>query len=211
METKIKTDSRPMYVTYAWNENSITFLAIETQTDFVSRNNEFRAIVDQLAMEAATADHLEVDFTPLNKFKEKYSIILNESYMAPRGHNLNEHIIIYRYHDANRLAMITFKAPIIGMEDIARPLAVQCVAGSPIYLSTNDVEDYQKILTNAKIEALSLGKPEQIANKIAEGKVRNQMKEIVFLEQTMYNCNMTVAQYIKEHGLPEIADFILIK
>jgi translation elongation factor EF-Ts len=180
---KIRTNEIPKYIGYSIHENMLGIVSKLARTEEEARSDDFQLAVDLLAQAVAQGikgfDRSEVEVTRLR--------------IDPKR------IAIYRYHNGNRLAFIRFAEDVD--PEAVKPLAVQCVAGSPTHVQREDVENLDEMIRLAKEEAIATGKPEAIAEKIATGKVNSQLKEYVFLEQTMYNENITVAKFAERLGV----------
>jgi elongation factor Ts len=86
-------------------------------------------------------------------------------------------------------------------QDLVKDIAMQIAASKPIYISRNDVpgseiETERRIL---KAQAVNEGKPENIAEKMVEGRIGKFYKEMCLLEQPFIrNPDITVQQLIEE-------------
>ncbi len=105
-------------------------------------------------------------------------------------------------------------------DELLRDLAAHITALNPAYLTIADVPaevlDKEKALVRAEIEAdpKNAGKPANILDKIAEGKLKTRLSEIVLSEQQMANAqkypNQTVTAALKKAGL-ELKRFVRYK
>ncbi len=87
-------------------------------------------------------------------------------------------------------------------KELANELALQIAAMKPQYVSREDVpkEVIEKEGEIAREAAIAEGKPEHIAEKIAEGKVEKFLKEVCLLEQPyIKDDKKTVEDLIKEY------------
>jgi elongation factor Ts len=71
------------------------------------------------------------------------------------------------------------------IEDLAKDIAMQIAAANPLYISrdqvTQEVIDKEKEIY--KVQAMNEGKPENIAEKMVQGRLQKYFKEICLLEQ----------------------------
>jgi elongation factor Ts len=93
-------------------------------------------------------------------------------------------------------------------DEIIRDLAIHITAAKPLALSLNreglPTEMVDKERAIAVEQAMATGKPQQIAEKIAEGKLRSFFEERVLLEQPFVNPDKfkgSVGEYLKKHGM----------
>jgi elongation factor Ts len=92
-------------------------------------------------------------------------------------------------------------------DELVRDLAIHITAAKPLALSLNreglPKEMVEKERALAVEQAMATGKPEQIAQKIAEGKLRSFYEERVLLEQPFVNPDKfkgSVGEYLKKHN-----------
>jgi elongation factor Ts len=87
-------------------------------------------------------------------------------------------------------------------QELAKELAMQIAAMKPKYVSREDIpeEVINKEKEIAREAAISEGKPEHIADKIAQGKLEKYFKEVVLLEQPyIKDDKKTIEELIKEY------------
>jgi elongation factor Ts len=119
----------------------------------------------------------------------------------------------YIHHDGTVGVILECKgaAP---QEELLKDVAAHIAALNPPYTTLADVPaevmDKEKALVKAEIEAdpKNAGKPANILDKIAEGKMRTKLSEIVLTEQPMANAikypNITVGAALKKAGLEPV-------
>jgi elongation factor Ts len=73
--------------------------------------------------------------------------------------------------------------------EFAREIALHVAAASPLYVTENDVpaEDREREQRIFGEQAAADGKPEQVQQKIAEGRMRKWLEEVVLMNQTHVN------------------------
>ena len=107
----------------------------------------------------------------------------------------------YAHHDGSIAALVEIEG---GNADAAKDVAMHVVAQNPSSVSKEDldpalVQKEREILSEA---ARKEGKPENIIQKMIEGRLRNFYAERVLLEQPFVKDDKkTVGQYAKEHGM----------
>ena len=127
---------------------------------------------------------------------EKAIEILREKGLATAakksGRDTNEGIIGSYIHGGSRQAAIVevncetdFVARTDEFQQLARDLAMHVVAAKPIYVSRDEVPaakiEYEKGIYRAQME--NSGKPEQVIDRIVEGKLDKWLSEVCLLEQ----------------------------
>lgn len=74
-------------------------------------------------------------------------------------------------------------------QEFAREVALHVAAAAPLYVSEEDVpdEDRERELRILQEQAAGDGKPEEVQKKIAEGRMRKWLEEVVLLNQKHVN------------------------
>jgi elongation factor Ts len=74
-------------------------------------------------------------------------------------------------------------------QEFAREVALHVAAAAPLYVSEEDVpeEDRQREMRIFREQAAADGKPEDVQEKIAEGRMRKWLEEVVLLNQKHVN------------------------
>ena len=150
--------------------------------------------------------------TETNGDIEKAILVLREKGLAKAakkmGRSAAEGIIDSYIHGDGRIGVLVevncetdFVARNEDFKSLTKDIAMQVAAANPKYLSKDDVpqdviDNERKIL---KTQALNEGKPENIAEKIAEGRIQKFYEENCLLEQPFIKePEKKVSQYIME-------------
>lgn len=195
------------------NGNKAILLTLSCETDFVAKTDDFvgftKALVD-LAFEnnlttidamlstsynGATVAETITELT--GKTGEKVEVSGLEVIEAPT-------VVAYN-HPGNRVGTIVGlnKA---GFEEMGRDVAMQAAAMAPVALNKESVSDeiIAKEIEIGKELAIQEGKPADMAEKIAQGRLGKFFKENTLMEQAFIKDNkLSVAQYLKT-GDPEL-------
>ncbi|MCW9707453.1 translation elongation factor Ts [Fodinibius salsisoli] len=194
-------------------------LEINCETDFVARNEDFQnrakqfldivfenkiQSVDELLEEKlddlTVADHLK---DMVSKIGEKIKI--GRIVFANSG----GHYISY-IHPGNQLGVLVEFEGEVNDEEIGKDVAMQVAAMNPIAVTKDDVDSsvVEQELEIAKEQLLNEGKPEEIAEKAAQGKLRRFYEERVLLQQKFVKDNsLSVEEYLKEQSTPLVKSF----
>lgn len=194
-------------------------LEINCETDFVARNEDFQNRADQFVNlvyenEIETVDELlETEYDGLTiadhlkdmvgKIGEKIKI--NRVILAKTEGQLISYI-----HPGNQLGVLVEFEGNIDDEDIAKDVAMQVAAMKPLSVTREGVDSsiVEKELEIAKDQLLNEGKPEEIAEKAAQGKLRRFYEERVLLEQKFVKDNsLSVQEYLKKNDTPLVKSF----
>jgi len=163
------------------------------ETDFVAKNQE---IVDF----AYTILNLAIEKNP-NNIDELLALDMN-------GRSLNENItdligktgeklevkhyefveaakVMAYIHPGNRLATLVGLNIAVGVDEIGKDVAMQVAAMSPVALDNSDVDPsvIEKEIEIGKEQARQEGKPEEMLEKIALGKLNKFYREATLLNQ----------------------------
>jgi elongation factor Ts len=198
-------------------------IEINCETDFVARNEDFQAQADTFlnavydndldsveALEAfevngrTVADHLQ-DMTGKIGEKIKISTVV----LAKTEGSLISYI-----HPGNQLGVIVEFDGSIEDEEVGKDVAMQVAAMKPIAVTEAEVDAsvVEKELEIAKEQLINEGKPAEIAEKAAKGKLRRFYEERVLLNQKFVKDNgVTVKQYLEQHNAPLAKHFYRIQ
>ena len=182
---------------------------INCETDFVAKNEEFVAFAQQVIDNALnkkpkSLDELkELDLNGrtveqgvtdlIGKTGERMELSSYEFIESPKVAAYN--------HQGNRLATIIGLNKEEAPDEIAKELAMQVAAMNPVAVDRDDVTQkvIDKELEIGMDQARQEGKPENMLEKIAQGKLNKFFKENTLLnQQFVRETSKTVGQYIKE-------------
>jgi len=187
-------------------------VVVNCETDFVAKNDDFSAFANtilDLAMESNPANLEELKGLSYNgnglsvadKIIEQTGVIGEKIDVSAYEVVEAEQAIAYN-HPGNKLAAI------VGLnkagETIAeagKQVAMQVAAMDPIAVSEDQVDAsiIEREMTVGKEQALAEGKPAEIIEKIAEGKVKKYLKENTLLNQASIRDNKkSVSQSLSE-------------
>lgn len=184
-------------------------LVVNCETDFVAKNAQFVELVQQLtdiALNESPSSIEEFRSLPfegvtvgdklvemMGKIGEKIDLSKYESISS-------EKVVAYN-HPGNRLATIVgFTKSGESVEHAAKQVAMQVAAMSPIAVDKGDVDanTIEREIEIGKEQARQEGKPEEMLEKIALGKLNKFYKESTLLNQELIADNKkTVAQYLQ--------------
>lgn len=182
-------------------------LALGCETDFVSKNEEFGAFTQSLvnaAVEAnaqtkdevlaltidgrSIADHIT---DKVGKIGEKIEIVF---FGAVAG----EGVVAYN-HPGNQVATIVSFNQVVDAT-VGKDVAMQAAAMAPVAVDKEDVDTsvLERELEIAREQIRAEGKPEDMVEKIAQGKINKFYKEQTLNNQEFIKDNkLTVAGYLQ--------------
>ena len=196
---------------YAEDKKAV-ILEVNSETDFVSKNEEFKSMIDSIgaallksdaktleeALELPCEDGTIHDLivTKTAKIGEKLSLRRFEIVSLNDGDILGSYI-----HMGGRIAsLVVLKG---GNEAVAKDVAMQQAAMKPEYVFITDVPE-EVVAKEREIQkelAISEGKPADIAEKMVEGRIKKFYKEICLVEQAFIkDGSMSVSDYVKNNN-----------
>ena len=192
--------------------NKAAILEVNSETDFVSKNEEFTGMIDTIGnailnSNASSLDEvlaLEVEDGTVNdliiaktaKIGEKLSLRRYELVEK----NDNESFGAY-LHMGGKIAVLTVVEG--ASEDVARDVSMQAAAMKPQYLNSEEIpaDVLEREKEVFKTQAMEEGKPADIAEKMVAGRIKKYYKEVCLLNQAFIkDGDMDVETYVKNNG-----------
>ncbi|CBK74780.1 translation elongation factor Ts (EF-Ts) [Butyrivibrio fibrisolvens 16/4] len=201
--------------------NTAVILEVNSETDFVAKNEKFQTYVEKVATQILKSDVTTIDELLAEKWAEDSSKTVNDVHVemvATIGEKLSlrrfekvvsDGFVVSYTHGGGRIGVIVDMA---GAEsdaakEAATNLAMQIAALNPKYVSRDEVSaDYiahEKEILLAQImnDPKESQKPEKVINGMIEGRVSKELKEICLLDQVYVKAEdgkQTVAKYLEE-------------
>jgi elongation factor Ts len=167
-------------------------LELNSETDFVARNDKFQEFADKLMNLAKEKDIdtkeelLALDFEESNVSEaiDALSGVIGEKIVLGRYNRVSGETVSAYIHMGGRMGII-LSLDKKGLEDVASDLAMHIAALNPKYISPEDVpaEEVNKEKEIYKAQLLKEGKPENIIDKILEGKINKYYSEVCLVKQ----------------------------
>ncbi|MEC9075190.1 MAG: translation elongation factor Ts, partial [Pseudomonadota bacterium] len=184
-------------------DNVASIIEVNSETDFVARNEDFQNIVKKLSILSTKSNNLE---ELLEKQLDEKDIKVKDyitEMIASIGENINLRRIDQISVTKGVIASYIHNQVVEGMgkigvlvgleseadknqvEDLGKKLAMHIAATNPISINIEDIptdvlEREKNILEE---EARASGKPEEIIEKMTEGRLKKYYQESVLLEQ----------------------------
>lgn len=193
-------------------------LELNCETDFVGRNEDFVATAerfaklafDQQVSDLDTFRTLKLDGLEISEHLKQMVGKIGEKIDVSRIElvNTSGSVMSYIHPGAQLAVLVEFAGP--ASAEVGKDVAMQIAAMNPIAVNKEDVDAsvLDKELEIAKEQLINEGKPAEIAEKAAHGKVRRFYEERVLNEQKFVkDGSITVREYVKSNGAPEIVSF----
>ncbi|MBI68964.1 MAG: translation elongation factor Ts [Phycisphaerae bacterium] len=201
MDTRTERTTGEGRISIAEGEGNAVIIEVRTETDFTARNENFVEAVDKIADIALGADAGEVGLTDdMTKLIDDIRITTGENANYARGHKYTDGSYgQYIHHDGKRACLLKVTGDVDG--DTLRGICQHIVFHDPMGISADDVsaDQIEQIKQDAIQEAKDTGKNEEIAEKMAEGKVRKYLQENTLMAQKyVLDESKTIAELMPE-------------
>ena len=221
-------------VVEAISEDAKTGVLVEIncETDFVAKNEDFKAFAAEVAKQALATEAADVE------------AFLNEAWLADttktvkdivtdRVAVIGENINVRRFeklnaedgcvscyiHGGGSLGVMVYGKTDVVNDDVKaclRNIAMQVAAMDPKYVCRDEVDpaylEHEKEILMAQAKEENPNKPENIIEKMITGRLNKQMKEICLLDQAyVQDGDINVAQYVANVGKANNAELSVVK
>ena len=186
-------------------------IEVNAETDFVSKNEEFVAFVNKLVEIVAVKAPKDVEELKTMEFENGKTVeeVLTEK-IATIGENMSirrferietDNLVGKYIHGNGQIAvLVELKG---GNQEVAKDVCMQVAALNAEFLDESQipadrVEKEKEIITQ---QTINEGKPANIAEKIAEGRLKKYFEELCLVHQKFVkDSSKTVSEYVKENG-----------
>lgn len=216
MASAVKKEARETkegMISFAESSNCVALVEINAETDFVVQNERFQHFVKEVCEAAAKNKPHTLDELANMKLSNGRTV---EELRADNIQSLGENIRIKRLHIHNKHAnssvglyshmggKILCLVEIVGASDqqaLAKEVALHAVAEAPEYMGPGDVPASVKAREEEIAVAQVKGKPQNIVDKIVEGKMQAFYAATCLpLQKFVKDPSITVQQYVEQEG-----------
>jgi elongation factor Ts len=183
-------------------------IELNCETDFVAKNADFVSFANKiadLAIEKNPSSIDELTALELDGSKLADQIIdqtgkIGEKIGVSKFENVSGEKVIAYIHGNYRLGvLVALSADAANVEEAGKDVAMQIAAMNPVAVDKNDVDSrtIERELEIAKEQIRAEGKPEEMVEKIAAGKLNKFYKDSTLLNQEfVIDSSKTVAQFL---------------
>ena len=194
------------------NGNKAVIVEVNSETDFVAKNDEFKDLINTIlnlliesnvssveeALALTTSDGTLSDTitNKIAKIGEKISFRRFELVTKSDNEVFGTYI-----HMGGKIGVLVVLEG--SNEEVAKDVAMHAAAMRPKHLDIESVptEDLDKEREIQKQVAINEGKPDNIAEKMVEGRIKKYYKEVCLTEQPFVkNDDMSVSEFVKSNG-----------
>ena len=193
---------------------------VNSETDFVAKNEEFRTFVMDVAKQVvannpATVEELLAQPSLAVSGKTVNEVLIDK--IATIGENMSirrfarfesEGLVEKYIHGDGKIAVLVNMTN--ANKELAKDVCMQIAAAKPEFLDRNSVpaERVEKEKEILKAQTMNEGKPEAIAEKIVMGRINKFYEEICLVDQAFVkDPSMKVLQVLKDATIVEFARF----
>ena len=192
---------------------------VNAETDFVAKNEEFKSFVASVAKQVVEKDPKDLEDLlaqeSIDEAGKTVKDVLTDK-IAKIGENMNIRRFVrfesdgliekYIHGDGKIAVLVNMKG---GDNEVAKDVCMQIAAARPEYLNEASVpeERLEKEKEILKVQTMNEGKPEAIAEKIVQGRIRKFFEEVCLVDQVFVkDPNKKVSDILKEHNA-EVTEF----
>ena len=216
----------------AVKDNKAAIVEVNSETDFVAKNDTFQAFVAKVADQILAGNATTVDELLEEKIEGEDKTVKEEltSQIATIGENMNirrfeklesDGVIVSYIHAGGKIGvLVEADAPKNdAAEEALKNVAMQVAALNAKFLSSDDIDDDYKehekaiLLEQIKNDPVESQKPEKVINGMIMGRLNKEFKEICLMEQVYVKAEdgkQSVAKYLEQVS-KEIGEDIKVK
>ncbi len=211
-----------LVMTVVKDDKAASIVEVNSETDFVAKNEQFQEYVAAVANQALNSDAADMDEFMAETWAEDASMTVKDALVAKIaviGENLNirrfekittDGCVVSYIHGGGRIGILLEADTDVVNDEIKtclKNVAMQVAAMSPKYVSRDKIP--QEYMDHEKEIQMSVAlkenaesskpKPDNIIEKMVIGRLNKEMKEICLLDQAyVQDGDLTVAQYVEK-------------
>ena len=192
------------------DEKFAAMIMLNCETDFVAKNEDFVGVAKSIldialnekpgSVEDLRGMKFNDEMTIAEKITEEVGKIGEKIDLSEYTTVTSEKVIAYNHPGNKTAAIVAMNKDVDGVEQAGKNVAMQIAAMSPVALNEEGVSEEikEREMEIGREQAIKEGKPENIVDKIAEGKLKKYFKENTLLNQQFFVDNkQSVADYLK--------------
>ncbi len=198
-------------------DNFATLIEINSETDFAAKDSNFIEFTDEVHSYISSkkvddiAEFLDSDIEKkrqalIQTIGENIQLRRLETVSIDSGMNAG----VYLHSDSKLAAVVVISG---GDESLAKDIAMHVAAFNPLCLSQDDIDP--QVLEREKaiyvVQAEESGKPQEIMEKMIEGKLNRFLSEVSLLSQGFVKDSDTTIQKLLEANNAKIESFSRLK
>ncbi len=207
---------------YEISGDKAVIFEINSETDFVAKNQEFLALLDTVGKILINSHATDLDSALALPSSEGTLADLVVSATSRIGERINLRRVEFLTKDSSQVfgaykhmggrisSLALLKG---GSEQVAKDIAMHVAAQNPLYLDESQISESfiaheREVL---RTEALNEGKPEAIVDKMVEGRLNKTLKELSLVHQPFVkNPDQTISDFVKAAGA-SVVNFVRLE
>jgi elongation factor Ts len=199
------------------NTSEAVIIEINSETDFVARDENFINFSDSVANLLLEKDVESIeqlselvlsDSKTVEEARTELISKVGENISIRRFNKISDSVNLGIYSHGSRIGSIVSLSG--GSENLAKDIAMHIAASNPICIDVNgvpsDLIEREKRIYNE--QALSSGKPPEIIEKMVQGKMSKYLKEITLLGQSFVKDPDISIENLLKNSNAVVTDFI---
>ena len=194
------------------DKNNAVILEVNSETDFVAKNEEFKSFVEKVGKALLKAKVNTMEEALEVKVGDETINSLNVNLVAKLGEKISfrrfefvkkskDEVFGVYTHMGGKISTLTVVEG--ANEEVARDVSMHITAQRPLYINRDEVPaeviEHEKEII--KEQAINEGKPEAIAEKMVNGRINKYYSEVCALEQEyVKDPDITLGDYLKNNN-----------
>jgi elongation factor Ts len=199
------------------DQKSGAIIELNSETDFVAKNEKFQNLASKIADTALKIDSTDEIAKSMKEEVDLLISLVGENMTLRRSERLHVKNGVVSAYVHNAVSSNMGKIGVLvalesdsketeKLKDLGRKIAMHVAAANPSYLCSKCVP--QNVVNNERSiileQAKEIGKPSDIAEKMAEGRIKKFYEEVVLLEQPFVMDNKAKVKDVVENFGNEI-------
>ncbi|MBU0612552.1 translation elongation factor Ts [Patescibacteria group bacterium] len=196
---KQSREAKEGVISFAEEGNKLAVVELYCETDFVARNEDFIASADALAKKLLADGPDTFKSWAQDELKNNLIVKVGENLQLGTFEIIEGEFVGSYLHTNKKVASVVVMSA--DDKELAHNIAMQIAAMNPPYLSPTDVpeEEKNKEMEIYKEQLVAENKPENVMEKIVEGKMQKYYSEVCLLKQPYFQEDKkTIEDLIKE-------------
>jgi len=192
--------------------NEAVIFELNSETDFVAKNKEFLALLDELATAIinSEATNTEEALKVMSDGKDIERVLVDATSKIGEKLSLRRVVRVVKTDEDNFGAYKHMGGRIVTLvvlnkatEEVAKDVAMHVAAINPKFIDKSEISEQElahekEMLTK---EALNEGKPANIVEKMVIGRLNKYLKDVCLVNQAFVkNPDLTVEKHVKANG-----------
>ena len=201
--------------------NKAAVVEVNSETDFVAKNEKFTTFVEAVAKQALASSAADVEALLAEPYIEDASKTVNdvlvekiatigEKLRVRRFEKVEADVVVGYLHGVGRIGVIVAADSDVkneAVEEALKNIAMQVAALNPKYVSEEEVSEeyiaHEKEILMAQImnDPKESQKPEKVIAGMVQGRIKKELKEVCLLDQVYVKAEdgkQTVGQYVAQ-------------